>query len=255
MRLKDKVCIITGAASGFGASASLLFAREGARVLVCDVNDELGKKLVRQIKESGGEATYSHTDCGVVADLEKMVKTAVETYGKLNVFWHNAGVAGPGRLEGIKEDAYDRCMDVHVKGGLFGAKYAIPEMKKVGGGAVLFTTSSAGYRALSASPSYSMAKASLAILARVLARQYAADNIRVNCISPGPCKTGLWEAFKTRDPNTEDPVAFEKRTSSSIPLGHLADTEDIALGALYLVSDEAKFVTGTTLDVDGGQTA
>jgi NAD(P)-dependent dehydrogenase (short-subunit alcohol dehydrogenase family) len=255
MRLNDKVCIITGAASGFGRASAVLFAVEGAKVVVCDVDDQSGKELVNLIKHSGGEAIYIHTDCGVVSDMEKMVKTTVETYGKINIFWHNAGIAGPGRLEGVTEEAYDRCMAVHVKGGMFGAKFVIPEMKKIGGGSILFTTSSAAYRALSASGTYSMAKASLDILSKVLARQYAKDNIRVNCISPGPSKTGLWEKFQKRDPSQENPEEYERRTIDQVPMGHLIEAEDIAKGALYLVSEEARFITGTHLSIDGGQTA
>ena len=255
MRLKDKVCIITGAASGFGRASAILFAKEGAKVVICDVDDQAGNDLVKLIKNSGGEAIYIHTDCGAVSDLEKMVKKVVDTYGKINVYWHNAGIAGPGRLEGMTEELYDRCMAIHIKGGIFGAKFVIPEMKKIGGGSILFTTSSAAYRALSASGTYSMAKASLDILSKVLARQYAKDNIRVNCISPGPAKTGLWVKFQTRDPSQEDPAEYEKRTIGQVPMGHLIEAEDIAQGALYLVSDEARYVTGIHISIDGGQTA
>jgi NAD(P)-dependent dehydrogenase (short-subunit alcohol dehydrogenase family) len=254
MKLRGKVALITGAGSGFGRAGSLLFAKEGAKVVVVDINDKGGQETVRLIKESGGEAIYIHADVGIIAELEKMIKTAVGTYEKLNIFWHNAGNAGPGRIEKTTEEDFDRTLAVHVKGGFFGSKFAIPEIKKSGGGSILFTTSFSGYRPSPGSPTYSIAKASLAILTRCLAVQLGKENIRVNCIAPGSNKTGLFAAFMSRDPNV-DPMLVEKRLLEATPMGRHGEPEEAAKAALYLVSDDASYVTGVVLAIDGGMLA
>jgi len=192
---------------------------------------------------------------GVVADLEKMIKAAVGTYGKLNIFWHNAGNAGPGRIERTTEEAFDRTLDIHVKGGFFGSKFAIPEIKKAGGGSILFTTSGSAYRPSPGSPTYSIAKAGLSILTRCLAVQLGKDNIRVNCIAPASNKTGLFEAFLSRDPDLIEPKFLEKRLLDLTPMGRHGELDETARAALYLVSDDASYVTGIVLPVDGGMLA
>ena len=255
MKLDGKVALITGAGSGFGRAGSILFAKEGAKVVVVDINDEGGRETVRLIKEGGGEASYVHADVGVVADLEKMIKAAVGTYGKLNIFWHNAGNAGPGRIERTTEEAFDRTLDIHVKGGFFGSKFAIPEIKKAGGGSILFTTSGSAYRPSPGSPTYSIAKAGLSILTRCLAVQLGKDNIRVNCIAPASNKTGLFEAFLSRDPDLIEPKFLEKRLLDLTPMGRHGELDETARAALYLVSDDASYVTGIVLPVDGGMLA
>ena len=254
MKLQGKVALITGAGSGFGRAGSLLFAREGAKVVVVDVNDKGGQETVRLIKEGGGEASYVHTDVGIVAELEKMIKTAVEVYGKLNIFWHNAGNAGSGHIEKTTEEDFNRTIAIHLKGGFFGSKFAIPEIKKSGGGSILFTTSFSGYRPSPGSPTYSIAKAGRAILTRCLAVQLGKDNIRVNCIAPGSNETGLFTAFMSRDPNV-DPKLVEKRLLEATPMGRHGKAEETAKAALYLVSDDASYVTGVVLAVDGGMLA
>ena len=255
MKLQGKVALITGAGSGFGRAGSILFAKEGAKVVVVDINDEGGRETVRLIKEGGGEASYVHADVGIVADLEKMIKAAVETYGKLNIFWHNAGNAGPGRIDRTTEEAFDRTLDIHVKGGFFGSKFAIPEIKKAGGGSILFTTSGSAYRPSPGSPTYSIAKAGLSILTRCLAVQLGKDNIRVNCIAPASNKTGLFEAFLSRDPDLIEPKFLEKRLLDLTPMGRHGELDETARAALYLVSDDASYVTGIVLPVDGGMLA
>ena len=254
MKLQGKVALITGAGSGFGRAGSLLFAREGAKVVVVDINDKGGQETVSLITKGGGEAIYIHTDVGIVAELEKMVKTTVEAYDKLNIFWHNAGNAGPGRMENTTEEDFDRTLAIHVKGGFFGSKFAIPEIKKSGGGSILFTTSFSGYRPSPGSPTYSIAKSGLSILTRCLAVQLGKDNIRVNCIAPGSNETGLFAAFMSRDPNV-DPKLVEKRLLEATPMRRHGKVQEAAMAALYLVSDDASFVTGVVLPVDGGMLA
>lgn len=252
MKLKGKVALITGAGSGFGRAGSILFAKEGAKVVAVDINDEGGQETVKMIEEEGGEASYLHTDVGVVAEVEEMIKTAVKTYGKLNIFWHNAGNAGPGRIDRTTEEDFDRTLAIHIKGGFFGSKFAIPEIKKSGGGSILFTTSASGYRPSPGSPTYSIAKAGLSILTRCLAVQLGRDNIRVNCIAPASNKTGLHAAFMSRDPDLVDPNKMEKKLLEITPMGRFGELEESAMAALYLVSDDASFVTGTVLPIDGG---
>lgn len=251
-KLDGKVALITGAGSGFGRAGSILFASEGAKVVVVDINDAGGQETVSLIKKAGGEASYLHVDVGIVAELERMIQRAVEIYGKLNIFWHNAGNAGPGRIDRTSEEDFDRTLDIHIKGGFFGSKFAIPEIKKAGGGSILFTTSGSGYKPSPSSPTYSIAKAGLSILTRCLAVQLGRQNIRVNCIAPASNKTGLFTAFMSRDPDLVDPKVMEKRLLEMTPMGRHGEPEETARAALYLVSDDASFVTGVVLPVDGG---
>ncbi|MFC1847985.1 SDR family NAD(P)-dependent oxidoreductase [Chloroflexota bacterium] len=252
MILKDKVALITGSGSGFGRAGALLFAREGAKVVVVDIEDEGGRETVAQINQAGGTSSYVHADVGIVAEIERMINKATETYSKLNIFWHNAGIAGPGIIEHTTEEAFDHTLDVHVKAGFFGSKYAIPEIKKAGGGVILFTTSVSGYKPSPFSPAYGISKAALSMLAKCLAAQLAKDNIRVNCIAPGAIKTGIWQGCQDRDPHIITPKEWEKTLLEKTPLGRFGKVDDVARAALYLVSDEASFITGIDLAVDGG---
>jgi NAD(P)-dependent dehydrogenase (short-subunit alcohol dehydrogenase family) len=251
-RLDGKVALITGGASGIGRAAALLFAIEGARVAVADLNDKMGKETVELAKERKLEIHFIHTDVSKVSDLEKMVKETIMTFGKLTIFWHNAGNAGPGVIENTSETDFDMTLAIHVKGGFFGAKYSMPEIKKAGGGSILFTSSISGLKASKVSPTYSMSKASLAMLTRCLAVGYAKDNIRVNCICPGAVETPLLPVFFNRDPDNSPPEAFRKRMLDSTPMGRFGKAEEIAQAALYLVSDTASFTTGLIMCVDGG---
>jgi len=175
----------------------------------------------------------------------------VETYGKLNIFWHNAGNAGPGRIDRTTEEAFDRTLAIHVKGGFFGSKFAIPEIKKSGGGSILFTTSGSGYRPSPGSPTYSIAKAGLSILTRCLAVQLGKENIRVNCMPQLQIRQGFPAAFMSRDPDLIDPKLMEKKVLEMTPMGRSGELEETAKAALYLVSDDASYVTGIVLPVDG----
>lgn len=250
--LSGKVALITGSASGMGKASALLFAKEGASVSVVDINDSLGEEVVRQIHADGGKATYIHSDVSRVSELERMVQETVRTFGRLDVFWHNAGNAGPGSLERTSEEEYDFTMALHVKGGFFGAKYAMPELKKVGGGAILFTSSLAGLKASRSSPVYSLAKSSLVMLTKCLALHYSKDNIRINCICPGAVDTPLWPSFVGRDSDVNDPAEVTRMYKQKTPMGRFAEPEEIAQMALFLASANASYVTGAVIPVDGG---
>ncbi len=257
MLLAGKVAVITGAATGIGRATARLFAKEGAKVVIADIKEKEARETVKTIKEAGGEAVFTRTNVAVVDELEKMIKTAGATYGRLDIFYHNAGVAGPGHLELTTEDAYDFAMAVNLKAGFFGTKYAVPEMKKVGGGCILFTSSSSGIHPSPAgSPSYSVAKAGLIMLTRALAVYLAKDNIRVNCICPGPITTTpLWPDFVSRNPGIDPNELTKAIVEQTVPLKRAGTPEEIAEAALFLVSPQNPYITGVALSVDGGSAA
>ncbi len=252
MKLKGKVALITGAATGIGRAAALLFAKEGAQVVIADINEKDAGETVQTIKKDGGAAFFTYVNLLNIIEVEKMVKTAVAAYGKLHIFYHNAGVAGPGRIESTTEEAYDQIMDLHVKAGFFGAKFAAPEIKKAGGGSILFTGSGLGLRPSSQSPAYSVSKAGLLMLTRTLAVSLAKDGIRVNAVCPGPISsTPLWQGVLARNPEIV-PEAYTQMNIQSRPIKRLGTPEEMAQAALFLVSPEASYITGVALPVDGG---
>lgn len=250
--LKGKVALITGAASGMGKAAALLFAEEGAKMAVVDINDELGEATVTQIRERGGQALYIHADVTKVPELERMVRETVQAFGRLDVFWHNAGNAGPGSLERTSEEDYDFTLALHLKAGFFGAKFAIAEMRKVGGGAILFTSSLAGLKASRSSPVYSLAKSGLVMLTKNLALHYSREQIRVNCLCPGPVQTPLWPSFVGRDADVHKAAEVTEMYKQRTPMGRFGEPEEIARAALFLASDAASYISGAILPVDGG---
>ena len=252
MKLEGKVALITGAATGIGRATALLFAKEGARVVIADINQKDADETVQRIKRDGGEAFFAYTNLLNVSEIEKMVKTTVATYGKLHIFYHNAGVAGPGRIELTTEEAYDQIMDIHVKAGFFGAKFAAPEIKKSGGGSILFTGSGLGLRPSSQSPAYSVSKAALLMLTRALAVSLAKDGIRVNAVCPGPISTTpMWQGVLARNPEIV-PDEYAQMNIQVRPIKRMGTPEEMAQAALFLVSSEASYITGVALPVDGG---
>jgi NAD(P)-dependent dehydrogenase (short-subunit alcohol dehydrogenase family) len=251
-RLDGKVAIITGAGSGMGKAAALLFAAEGAKLAVVDIDEVNGRAAAAQIKQAGGEALFVPADTGREADLKNMVQATVKAFGRVDIFWHNAGIAGAGAIEQTSEADFDRQIAIHVKGGFFGAKHVLPEMKKAGGGAILFTSSASGVRASPASPSYSIAKAGLQILAQCIAQANGKYNIRANALCPGPVQTPLWPSFVGRNPDVIKPADLEKAFLARVPMGRMIQPEEIARAALFLCSDEASVVTGVVMPVDGG---
>jgi NAD(P)-dependent dehydrogenase (short-subunit alcohol dehydrogenase family) len=253
MKLEGKVALITGAATGIGRASALLFAKEGARVAIADVNEKDADKTVQMVRKDGGDAFFTRANLLNVAEIEKMVRAAVAHYGNLHIFFHNAGVAGPGRIELTTEEAYDQTMDIHVKAGFFGAKFAAPEIKKAGGGSILFTASGLGLRPSSESPVYSVSKAALLMLTRSLAVSLAKDGIRVNAICPGPISTTpLWQGVLARNPEIV-PEEYAQRNIQTRPIKRLGTPEEMAQAALFLASPEASYITGIALPVDGGR--
>ncbi len=255
MKLANKVALIDGSTSGIGRAGAELFAREGAKVVVTGRNDKAGEQVVQGIARAGGDAYYVRADLQKVTDIENLVDKAIQHYGRIDIYWHNAGAPGPMGIENVSEEKYEATMNTHVKGGFFGVKYVLPQFKRQGRGVILFTSSLAGLRPASTSATYSCAKSALIHLSNWLAFNYAKDNIRVNCICPGNTETPIWDIVKNEAAKAG--VAFEQYTKSlfaAIPMGRLGQPSEIASAALYLVSDDASYITGAVLNIDGGST-
>jgi NAD(P)-dependent dehydrogenase (short-subunit alcohol dehydrogenase family) len=252
MRLKGKVAIITGAGSGLGRAAALLFAREGARIVVAAHRENDGEQTLKLIKEGGGDAILVRVDVTKATDLENAVKAAVDKYGKLDIMLNNAGTPGPGKLiADITEEEWNRVLAVNLTGVFLGTKYAIPEMLKGGGGVIINVSSVAAVSPRRYTGAYSAAKAALIQLTRVTALEYARKNIRANCILPGPIDTPFFTKVAGGDPNKI--AAFKEKVLKEVPLGRFAQPEEIARVALFLASDEASYITGAAFAADGGQ--
>jgi len=247
-RLEGKVAIITGAASGMGREIAILFAKEGAKVMVADIAVDDGEETVRMAKESGGEATFVKTDISSATDVEKMVKATVDTYGKLNVLINCAAIAAfEGSTVDCKEETWDKIIAVDLKGTWLIMKHTIPEMVKVGGGSIVNFSSDAGRRGLPEIPSYAAAKGGVISLSRTAAVEFGSKKVRVNCISPGPIATPM-----VKDQQTPETIA---RFAKATPLGRIGEPEEVARVALFLASDESSWVNNHCLVVDGGMSA
>jgi NAD(P)-dependent dehydrogenase (short-subunit alcohol dehydrogenase family) len=252
MRLADKVAIITGAGSGIGRATAMLFAEEGARVVVVDYAPEGGQETVEMIKRNGGEAIFVETDVSKAAAVEKMVQTAIDTYGRIDILFNNAAVTIPASVVDATEAVWDKTMDIDLKGVFLPSKYAIPHMIKGDGGSVINTASMCGLVASPNQAPYSAAKGGVIALTRQMAIDYATHNIRVNSICPSEVRTPMFLGFINRAP---DPEKKMQELIARIPLGRVAEPEEIARAALFLASDDSSYVTGVTLPVDGGLTA
>lgn len=251
MRLADKVAIITGAGSGIGRASAILFAKEGAKVAVADINDAGGEATVATIKSNGGKAIFIHTDVSVASDAENLIKATKSEFGKIDVLFNNAGV--PQRsmsIESLDESLWDRIYAVNVKGMFLTAKYAVPVMKGAGRGVIINLASSSGIRPRKGSTAYASSKAAAIHLTKTLALELAANNIRVNCINPVAVETPMLAKFGPEGVGVEE---AKKAVIETIPLGRLAVPDDVAYAALYLASDEAAMLTGTCINVDGGR--
>jgi 3-oxoacyl-[acyl-carrier protein] reductase len=255
MKLKDRVALITGAGSGIGRGSAVLFAREGAKVAVVDMNQAGAEETVALIKGQGGSALAIKADVTVAADVEGMIAKTVKEFGKLDILFNNAGVPMSFTpIEDVKEELWDRIMDVNAKGIYLGAKYTVPYMKKQGGGVIINTASISGVRCRPGLSAYSASKGAAITLTKSLAIELASFKIRVNCINPVAAETPMLAKF-IHDKGQEYDKFEEgrQRFISTVPLGRLAEPDDIAYAALYLASDEASLVTGIALDVDGGR--
>ncbi|HMA33637.1 MAG TPA: glucose 1-dehydrogenase [Chloroflexia bacterium] len=251
MRLQEKVSLITGAGSGIGREAALIFAREGARVVVVDVNDAGGRQTVDAIGQAGGQAIYVHADVSRAAEVQAMIAAAEQTYGRLDVIFNNAGIfpAADGSVVDTDEETWDLVMRVNLKGVFLGCKYAIPALLRAGGGSIINVASFVALLG-AATPqiAYTASKGGVLSMTREIAVEFARRGIRANALCPGPVDTPLLAELLS------DPVRRQRRMVH-IPPGRLAQAREIANAALFLASDESSYVNGATFTVDGGITA
>lgn len=252
MRLQNKVILVTGGGMGMGRAAALAFAREGAAVVIADVNDEAGHATAQAIQQSGGAAHFVHADVSTAADCEAMVAAALDRFGKLNVCYANAAVQLVGRdarAHELSEEIWDRTLAINLKGVWLTCKYAIAAMLKSGGGSIIIAGSPTGMSGAGAGfTAYSSSKGGVHGLMRVMAADYARDGIRVNALIPGPMKTPLTQALFA-DPTVAEALA--KR----VMLGRLGEADDVTGVLVFLASDESAFCTGGFYMADGGFTA
>ncbi len=251
MRLQNKTALITGGSSGIGRETALLFAREGANIVVVDVNDTGGSETVTLIREAGGEAVYVHADVSKAADCAQMVDVAEKTFGALHILFNNAGIMHSDDDDAVatEESVWDLTMNINVKGVFFGCKYGIPALRRAGGGSIINTASFVALLG-AATPqiAYTASKGAVLSMTRELAVIHARENIRVNALCPGPLRTELLMKFL----NTEEK---KQRRLVHIPMGRFGEAKEMAQAVLYLASDESSYVTGTEFLVDGGITA
>lgn len=253
-RVDDKVAVVTGGALGIGRAVCILLAREGAKVAVTDIADEEGGELIEEIQKFGGIAKYWHIDTSSEADVINAFSNIVSEFGSIDILFNNAGIAGVNKpTHEISEEEWDNVMSVNVKGVFFCTKHAIPLMKKSGGGSIINMSSIYGLVGAADLPPYHASKGAIRLMSKNDALLYGKDNIRVNSLHPGFIWTPLVEALAKDSPDGVE--AFKDQLDKRHPIGHVGEPEDIAYGVLYLASDEAKFVTGSELIIDGGYTA
>ncbi len=246
-RLAGKVAIITGSGSGMGEATALLFAKEGAKVIVAEIVEQAGLATVQAI-EDGGDAIFVKTDVSKREDVEAIVKAAVEKYGKLDILVNCAGIAlDEGSTTECTEEFFNRIIATNLNGVWLGMKYAIPEMMKTGGGAIINFASIAALEAYQGLPAYSASKGAVISISRVAAIEFAAKNIRVNCVAPGHIATPM-----LLDAWAEDGL---QRFRNISPQGRLGEPDEVAGVVLFLASNESSHITGQTIVIDGGVTA
>jgi NAD(P)-dependent dehydrogenase (short-subunit alcohol dehydrogenase family) len=252
-RLQGKVAIVTGGALGLGKATCIRMSEEGADVAVLDVLDKDGAALVAEIERRGGHAGYWHCDVASEASVASAITSVAKRFGRVNVLVNNAGISGTNKpTHELTEAEWDRVQGVNVKGVFFCTKHAIPHLKAAGGGSIINLSSIYGLVGAPDVPPYHASKGAVRLMSKTDALIYAADKIRVNSIHPGFIWTPMVEHFME---DTADAAEARKATDALHPLGHIGEPDDIAWGAVYLASDEAKFVTGAELVIDGGYTA
>lgn len=251
MKLKNKVALITGASSGIGREAALLFAKEGAKIIAVDVNTKGGKETVQQINGKKTTAYFYKADVSKAEDCRKMIAYTKRKFGALHIIFNNAGImhSDDGDSQSTDEAVFDLTMAVNVKGVFFGCKYAIPLLRASGGGSIINTASFVAHLG-AATPqiAYTASKGAVLAMSRELAVIHARENIRVNALSPGPLRTELLMKFL----NTEEK---KQRRLVHIPMGRFGEAKEMAKAALFLASEDSSYMTGTEFLVDGGITA
>jgi meso-butanediol dehydrogenase / (S,S)-butanediol dehydrogenase / diacetyl reductase len=259
VRLENQVAIITGAGSGIGRAAAQLFAKEGARIVVADLDRGRGEETVSGIRANGGQSIFVDADVTKASLVESAVAKTISEFGKVDILYNSAGVdifvinpKADGSVVGTREEDWDRLLDINLKGAFLFCKYTLPHMMKQRRGVVINMGSEYGIVGGLASAAYCASKGGVVLLTKQMALDYAPYNIRVNCICPCNVDTPLMEKGLA---TSEDPQAMRRTWENIMPLRRFSKPEEIAAGALYLASEDASFVTGTVLSIDGGVTA
>lgn len=246
MRLKDKVCVVTGAGSGFGEGIAELFCQEGARVMLADINAENGRKVTERLKGEGHDVAFQETDVAKDASMAALVEATTGHFGRLDVMVNNAGITHRnGPMNDVSEEMFDRIYAVNVKSLYLSAKHVVPVFRKQGGGNFVNIASTAGVRPRPGLVWYNGSKGAAIMITKSMAAELAGDKIRVNAVNPVMGVTGLTDQF--RGDNSVEAIV------SGIPLGRLSTPLDIARATLFLASEEADFITGVCMEVDGGR--
>ena len=250
VKLENRVALITGGASGIGEETARLFAAEGASVAIADIDRRKGEEAAEEIRREGGHCVFVETDVSKSADVKRMIDATTGHFGRLDIVFNNAGVAMvPAEIEEIEEALWEKVLKVNLKSMFLSAKYAVPFMKRQGGGVILNTASMGGVRIRPRTIPYVVSKGAAITLTQALALELAPYHIRVNSISPVAVDTPLFREISAG----KDFAEIEKAFTATIPLGRLASTRDIAHAALFLASDESSMITGINLQVDGGR--
>ena len=252
MKLSGKVAIVTGAASGIGRASAMLFAAEGAKVAIADLDARRGEETVATIAAHGHEAVFARADVASEAEAARMVEETVARWSRIDILFNNAGVVLVKPLEEMTEAEWDRVMSVNVKAAFLAIKHVVPHMRRSGGGAILNTGSIASLMGQLHTPAYVASKGAIALLTKSLALDYGRDRIRVNCICPGITDTPMLREHLGHGAAGEGRI---RARLSRVPTGEILKPEDIARAALYLVSDDSAGVTGVLHVVDGGMLA
>ena len=252
MRLRDEVAVITGAGSGIGRETAILFAREGAAVVVADVDEANGTETTERIRNHGGEATFVRTDVTVESDVVAMFDAAESAYGKASVIFNNAGRMIRGKVTEIDVDDFARALSLNVIGVALGCKHGVPALRRNGGGAIVNTASAASLIGLPNASAYCATKGAVLQLTRAVAVEVVSDGIRVNAVCPGLVDTAFYAPDYSGEAAHREFVATQ---GTRAPMGRMAKPDEIAEAVLYLASPAASYVTGAALSVDGGITA
>lgn len=263
MRLENKVGIITAAASGMGRAGAGIFAEEGARVAVVDRDAQGVAGVVEEITRAGGTALAIGADLGDDVEAAAIVDQTVAAFGRLDFVWNHLGHPGPAAVEGVDMAGYEIACDLNLRSQLVTTEAAIPHLRAAGGGSLLYTASTAGIMGSPQSPVYSMVKHGIVGFVRSLSKRLGKDNIRVNAVCPGPIDTPMLRVFVSRPDSSPDAPgrtadeveALVAGRADASPLGRFGRPEEVARAALFLISDEASYITGAALPVDGGITA
>jgi NAD(P)-dependent dehydrogenase (short-subunit alcohol dehydrogenase family) len=248
-KLEGKVALVTGAAMGIGRSTAVLLAKEGARVVLADIDEQNAKESSRQIEGAGGQAYFVRTDVSKSEDVEAAVNAAVETFGSIDVLHNNAAVALGETVVDTTDELWNRVLDVNLGGIYRGCKYAIPHMIRNGGGSIINSSSVQALRGFAGWAAYAASKGGIISLTQQVALEYAKHNIRVNCIAPGTIMTPMNEKLFEE---AEDPESLIETWNRMHPIGRFGQPEEVAEAILFLASDASSFVTGHCLVVDGG---